>query len=444
MTEKVMIVGSGGREDAIARAIKRSGAILFSAIGHENPSIKSLSSKYLVVNELDYRKIEEFAADNSVDMVFIGPDPVLDTPLVNNLLRRGIPVASPTMEAARIETSKMFMRELMKRHNIPVNVNFRECFSEGELDSAFRDLGPEVAAKPIGLTGGKGVKVMGEQLETVEDARRYAADILKRDGVVLIEERMVGEEFSLQAFVDGKNASFMPIVQDYKRAYEGDVGPNTGGMGSISDSSFTLPFLSDRAPEEAKHILVDIIRAMNSENTPFKGVMYGQFMDTPHGVKVIEINARFADPEGINVLTLLKSDFVETLHQIYDGNLQGERIFERKATALKYIVPVGYGSDPKPGEIELDKAIFDSGVDVLYASVSGDMFRLRQSTSRSLAIIAKGDSIPEASELVDSSLAYVKGNYYVRRDIGRADFIESKLRKARDLLGEDKFTGIQI
>lgn len=438
-----MLVGSGGREDAIARAITRSGATLISAIGHENPSIKSLSSKYVIANELDYRKIEEFAVDNSVDIVFIGPDPVLDTPLVNNLLKRGIPVASPTMEAARIETSKMFMRELMKRHNIPGNLDFKECFSEEEVNEAFRSLDHDVAVKPIGLTGGKGVKVMGEQLKTVEEARSYALEVLRRDGVVLIEEKMVGEEFSLQAFVDGKNASFMPIVQDYKRAYEGDTGPNTGGMGSISDSTFTLPFLSDRAPEEARHIIIDIVRSMNSENTPFKGVMYGQFMDTPRGVKVIEINARFADPEGINVLSLLKSDFVETLHQIYDGNLQGDKIFEKKATVLKYIVPVGYGSDPKPGEIELDREIFQNGVDVLYASVSGDMYRLKQTTSRSLAIIAKAESIPEASDIVDSSIAHVKGNYYVRKDIGRSEFIESKIRKSMALLGDEKFTRIQ-
>ncbi|WP_297218033.1 phosphoribosylamine--glycine ligase [Thermoplasma sp.] len=437
MTEKILLVGSGGREDAIARAIKRSGATLLSVIGHENPSIKSLSSKYLLGNELDYKKIEEFALENSVDMVFIGPDPVLDTPLVNNLMKHGIPVASPTMEAARIETSKMFMRELMKRYNIPGNIEFKECFSENDINDAFASMMKEVAVKPIGLTGGKGVRVMGEQLHSLEEAKSYAIEVLKRDGVVLIEEKVVGEEFSLQAFVDGKNVSFMPIVQDYKRAYEGDSGPNTGGMGSISDSNFTLPFLSRNARDEAAHIMIDIVRSMNSENTPFKGVMYGQFMDSPRGVKVIEINARFADPEGINVLSLLKSDFVEILHQIYEGNLQGEKIFEKKATVLKYIVPVGYGTNPKPGEIQIDDKIFDSGVEIFYASVSGDMHKLKQSSSRSLAILAKGESIPEASEIVDASLQYIKGDYYVRKDIGKAEYLQAKIRKSRELIGHE-------
>ncbi|BAB59766.1 phosphoribosylamine-glycine ligase [Thermoplasma volcanium GSS1] len=430
MVSRVLLIGSGGREDAIARAIKRSGAKLFSVIGHENPSIKRLSEKYLIGDEKDYKSIEDFALSSSVDIVFVGPDPVLETPLVNNLLKRGIAVASPTMEAAQIETSKMFMRDLLTRHSIPGNINYKKCFSEQEVKDFFDKNKKDVAVKPIGLTGGKGVKVMGEQLKSQGEAINYAIEVLQRDGVVLIEDRMIGEEFSLQAFTDGKNTSFMPIVQDYKRAFEGDTGPNTGGMGSISDVNFSLPFLSKKAPEDARHIINDVVRAMYDENIPFKGVMYGQFMDTPDGVKVIEINARFADPEGINVLSLLKSDFVETLYQIYSGELNGERLFEDRATVLKYIVPPGYGQAPLPGDLHIDPEIEKLDTELYYAAVSGTLYDVKMSSSRSLAILGKADNIPEASEMVDSALKYVHGSYYVRRDIGKKEFLEKKIMAA--------------
>ncbi|MGC8608651.1 MAG: phosphoribosylamine--glycine ligase, partial [Thermoplasmata archaeon] len=252
MDTKVLLVGSGGREDAIARSIVNSNGILYSVMAHKNPSISRMSREFLICSEIDYKRIIDYCISTNIDIVFVGPDPVLETPLVDELLKRGITVASPTREAARIETSKAFMRDLLSKYNVNGNIEYHKFYSRDDVEKFMNSFGGDVAVKPIGLTGGKGVKVMGEQLKDRGEAIQYADHLIQSDGMVLIEEKIEGEEFSLQAFTDGKDLAFMPIVQDYKKAYEGDKGPNTGGMGSISDKNFSLPFLSSKAKDSAE------------------------------------------------------------------------------------------------------------------------------------------------------------------------------------------------
>lgn len=423
---KILLVGGGGREDAVARKIKESGSELYAALKNRNPSIMGLAEKSLICNELDYGKIVEFGINNRIDLAFIGPDPVLDTPLAEELERNNVPVASPSRNAARIETSKAYMRNLLGTHHIEGNIFSRLFTDRTDLEMFLSKSDKEFAIKPIGLTGGKGVKVMGEHLNGFHESFSYASHILETDGKVLLEERLKGEEFSLQVFTDGTRIATTPLAQDFKRAYENDTGPNTGGMGSITDSDGILPFVPKSSQDRATSILQEVVSSMRKEGDVFKGVMYGQFMETSEGPKVIEINARFADPESLNILSLLDGDFTELLFSIADGPLAGKISFKKKATVLKYIVPNGYGTRPEPGILHVNRRAMEPGVKLYYAAVSGTMERVEMSTSRSLAMVGIAESIEEASDIVERNLEHVKGNYFVRHDIGSREMMARK------------------
>lgn len=422
----VLLVGSGGREDAIARKIRETDT-LYSVVTNDNPSILSLSRDIMEYTRDSY-KIVDFAKKNKIDIAFIGPDGVLETDLVDMLLENHIPVASPTQKAAMIETSKEYMRSLMRKYRIKGDIENTVVRNREDLEKFFRDNDGEYAIKPIGLTGGKGVKVMGLQINGVAEAIAYASEIIERDGRVLLEKRETGEEFSIQAFTDGTHIAFMPVVQDYKRLYEDDLGPNTGGMGSISDRNFILPFITIDTVNEAREILKKIVDSMREDGNAFKGVIYGQFMDTDHGVKVIEVNSRFADPEGINVLTLLKSNLVDIFLDIYSETLKDNIKFLNKATVLKYIVPPGYGIKPAESEITIKDNIESDRFKLYYSSVSGTMNRVKTSKSRALALIGIGDSIYEASDIVEEKLQYISGDYYIRHDIGTEQMLKRKIK----------------
>ena len=422
----VLLVGSGGREDAIARKIRETDT-LYSVIMNYNPSIIRLS-KDIMEYSTDSQKIADFARKNKIDIAFIGPDGVLETDLVDRLTENHIPVASPTQKAAKIETSKEYMRSLMKKYRINGDIENRLITNRVDLEKFFHENDGEYAVKPIGLTGGKGVRVMGLQLNGTAEAMAYASEILERDGKVLLEKRETGEEFSIQAFTDGRHIAFMPVVQDYKRLYEDDLGPNTGGMGSISDKNFTLPFITIDTVNDARDILRKIVDSMKEDGNTFKGVMYGQFMDTSHGVKVIEVNARFADPESINVLTLFKSNLVDVFLDIYNGTLKENLKFLDKATVLKYMVPPGYGIKPVESELTIKDGIESDNFKLYYSSVSGTLNRVKTSTSRALALIGIGDSIYEASDIVEDKLKYISGDYYIRHDIGTEQMLTRKIR----------------
>ena len=400
---------------------------LYSVIMNDNPSIIKLS-RDVIDYSTDSQKIVDFARKNKIDIAFIGPDGVLETDLVDRLSENHIPVASPTQKAAKIETSKEYMRSLMKKYRIRGDIENTVITNSEYLKEFFHENEGEYAVKPIGLTGGKGVKVMGLQLNGTAEAMAYASEILERDGKVLLEKRETGEEFSIQAFTDGTHIAFMPVVQDYKRLYEDDLGPNTGGMGSISDKNFTLPFITIDSVNDARNILRKIVNSMKEDGNTFKGVMYGQFMDTSHGVKVIEVNARFADPESINVLTLFKSNLVDVFLDIYSGTLKENLKFLDKATVLKYIVPPGYGIKPVESELVIKDGIESDNFKLYYSSVSGTLNRVKTSKSRALALIGIGDSIYEASDIVEDKLKYISGDYYIRHDIGTEQMLTRKIR----------------
>ncbi|WP_188681029.1 phosphoribosylamine--glycine ligase [Thermogymnomonas acidicola] len=435
MSVKFLLVGGGGREDAIARRLAEAGATLYAFMKNRNPSIASLTAGFRIGDETSAPEVVRYAREVGAEAAFASPDPVIAAGVSDALQDAGIRVASPSRLAAEIESSKAYMRGLLQRHSIGGSIEHHVLASEAEVRDLFRDLDFPVAVKPIGLTGGKGVRVVGEQLPDMKAAMEYALEVVTRDGKVLVERKVEGEEFSLQGFCDGSRIHFMPVVQDYKRAYEGDRGPNTGGMGSISDRDHGLPFIPPGSVERAKSIMRSVVRAMGQEGRPFKGIMYGQFMETSGGPVLIEVNARFGDPEAMNVLKVFDGDLLDTFLAIADGSLLSPPRFRTEATCLKYIVPVGYGEKPEPGTLTVDRSGMPEDFDIYYSAVSGTPERVEMSTSRSLALIATADSIPEASDKVERNLWRVSGRYYVRHDIGTKALIEGKSRRMAQVKG---------
>lgn len=432
---RILVVGSAGREHAVCRKLRDEGSEVYSYMKFENPGIISVSREYVIGDESEYGKIVDYAKSRKIDLAFIGPEAVLATPLADSLVSEGIRVASPSRNAAMIETSKEFMRGLLQKHGIGDEVRNRTFTDPAELRDWIGKLDSEFVVKPVGLTGGKGVRVMGDHFRTAEEGIAVAEDVLKADGRVLIEEKLVGEEFSLQAFTDGTDIFPMPVAQDYKRAQENDTGPNTGGMGAITDSDFGLPFIAQESVEKAKSILQKIAAAMKNDGSEFRGILYSQFMDTADGPKIVEINSRFADPEGINVLSIMKSSLTEVLQGIAGGKVRRAPEFRHRATVLKYIVPEGYGYDPKPGALSIAEGIEDDSRRVFYASVKGSLNSVQMTGSRALALVGISGSISESSAIVDGMIPRIRGRYYVRKDIGRSEFVESKVLRMKAIKG---------
>jgi len=300
-----------------------------------------------------------------------------------------------------------------------------------------------VAIKPIGLTGGKGVRVSGDHFHGIKEAVAYAEEVISKKigGVakVLIEEKAVGEEFTLQAFSDGYSIMPLPAVQDHKRLLPDDKGPNTGGMGSYSCSNGLLPFLSKSEYEEGTAILQKIIEAMDKEGCRYIGPIYGQFMLTADGPKIIEINARFGDPEAMNVLLLLETDFIDICYAMIDGNLSNKKIrLKKKSTVCKYVVPEGYGVKSMVGEkiFVNEKMIKKTGAKLFYASVDKKDKYVLTTSSRSLAVVGIADALSDAEKICEKALKYVKSDHiFIRHDIGTKELLDKRVNHMRELRG---------
>ncbi len=435
---RILTVGGGGREHAAVEALHRSGAEIYSIMKNANPGIIRRAKAYKLINERLIDDICEFAIEHDVSHAFIGPEAPLEIGLVDALENIGIKCAAPTKDAARIETSKSFMRDLVSKYNIDGNIEYAVFDNAEDADAYLKKVTHEVVVKPIGLTGGKGVKVQGEHLRNHDEIMAYVLEILgSSKSSVIIEEKLVGEEFTLMVFVDGRHISPMPLVQDHKRAYEGDVGPNTGGMGSYSDADHLLPFIPEGVRDKALSILRGIVDALNAEGCPYRGPMYGQFMLTKNGPKLIEINARFGDPEAMNVLSILETDFLTLIKEMAGGKIREDVKFRELATVCKYIVPRGYGTVSESGhEICIDEeGIRRSGAEIFYANIDMIDGKLFTGTSRSIGIVGIGETIEEAEKRCEDALQYVTGDAIcVRHDIGKRELIQKKIDRIKNIL----------
>ena len=432
--KKILLIGNGAREHVIAETLKRGGAQVFCYGKARNPGLVELAEDYQVGSLEDFGAIREDALKVKPDFAFIGPEDPIGGGLADVLLEAGINSVAPLKTVARLESSKGFTRELVQKYGIPGNPKYQVFLDEHGMREFLEELGEHFVVKADGLMGGKGVKVSGDHLQNHDEALAFAIECLKAAGRAVIEEKLIGQEFSLMSFADGKHTVEMPAVQDHKRAFDGDKGPNTGGMGSYSDADGLLPFLKQEDLDEARLITQRVSDALLRETgSQFKGIMYGGFMATANGVRLIEYNARFGDPEVMNALPLLNTNFVHVCEAIISGNLHELKVeFAKKATVCKYLVPEGYPEHPQKGEkIVVDKVAAGSqipeGVRMYYSAVDQTDEGLILSSSRAVAFVGIADSIVEAEKLAESACGAVKGPVFHRKDIGTAELIAERI-----------------
>jgi phosphoribosylamine--glycine ligase len=430
----ILLIGNGAREHAIAEAVKRSRhqPRLFSYMKSNNPGIASLSDKVCIGSYSDHPAINAFAQEHVIDFAVIGPEDPLDRGVVDSLKEMNIPAVGPTRSLARLETSKSFTRHLVEKYHIPGNPKFRTFSSMNGIEAFLEEL-DGIVVKPDGLTGGKGVLVQGDHFQTKAEALDYCRCVLEEHPSVTIDERLEGEEFSLQCLSDGKTVVATPPVQDHKRRFVDDKGPNTGGMGSYSCEDHSLPFMDRTEVIEGLEITQKIAEAIFKETGErYKGVMYGGFIITKSGIKLLEYNARFGDPEAMNILPLLKTDFVDVCKAIIEGTLHTLNIeFEKKASVCKYVVPKGYGlpkDHPYAQSASAKIEIGDIGrARLYYASVDMRNDGLYMSTSRAIGVVGIADRLDEAERIAETAVAAIKGHVDHRPDIGTEPLVQKRV-----------------
>lgn len=427
----ILIIGSGARENAIAAALHRSPQKpnIFCCGSSVNPGIKQMTQNYWVGDICDTKAITQIAKDWHIGLAIIGPEAPLEKGLADALWDVAIPTIGPRRDLARIETSKEFTRDLMKKYNVAGLPKYKAFQNMEGVDEFLHELGEDgYVIKANGLMGGKGVKVAGDHLRDFAEAKQFCEEIISGKQSFVIEERLIGQEFSFMGFCDGETLLPMPIVQDHKRAHVDDKGPNTGGMGSYSDANHSLPFLTNEDVNEAWRINESMIHALSQEaDEKYIGVLYGSFIATAKGVYVIEFNARFGDPESLNVLSILKSDFTSICKAMVTGSLTPDLVlFENKATVCKYAVPEGYPDEPVKN-VPIDIAAVKNKANLYLSAVDVVNGVIHAIGSRTAAYVGVADVIPSAEEIAEREIRGVAGPLYHREDIGTQRLVQQRI-----------------
>jgi len=436
MVNKILVIGSGAREHAIVRALNRSHQEkeIFCIASNMNPGIAELCDELLIGNFNDPDFVVNYTNETGVTLAIIGPENPLEKGVADALWSVKVKVVGPKKNLAKLETSKAFTRDLLKEYDIPGGPKYRTFDSMNGVAEFLNELGENYVVKYDGLAGGKGVKVSGEHLHSHDEALAYCQELTDKDGEFVIEEKFIGEEFSLMSFCDGDTLKHMPAVQDHKRAYEGDTGPNTGGMGTYSDANHSLPFLTEEDIAEAHQINTQTAKAVKDKfGEGYQGILYGGFMATASGVKLIEYNARFGDPEAMNVLSLLDSDFIEICNGITDGTLKNLDVkFQNKATVCKYAVPEGYPNSPVKNE-QINVSKIENPDGLFYASVDIQNGKLVEAGSRTVAVVGVADSISNAENIAEKEVSAIDGPLFHRSDIGTDMVIQKRINHMKSI-----------
>lgn len=416
---KILVLGSGAREHAIILALAAEGA------GHDllaAPGNAGIARDAEIVPGLDQNDpvaVTEFAGSANVDLVIVGPEAPLIAGVADALRERGIPVFGPGKVAAQLEGSKAFAKRVMDEAGVPTGRAVR-ARSRAEVETALDELGAPHVVKADGLAAGKGVIVTDDR-----EAALAHADTYLSSGPVLIEEFLAGPEVSLFFVSDGDTVRALSPAQDYKRAYDGDAGPNTGGMGAYSP----LPWLADRFGSEAgfvaevtRDVAEPVIRHLDAEGTPFIGLLYAGLILTESGIKVIEFNARFGDPETQVVLARLTSPLSELLMAAASGRLESEPdpTFSDDAAVTVVLASDGYPDNPVTGRAltGLDAAASVEGVHLAHAATAESVDGLVATGGRVLNVVARGADFTEARDRAYRALAEIslEGSHH-RTDI---------------------------
>ncbi|MBR5247420.1 MAG: phosphoribosylamine--glycine ligase [Lachnospiraceae bacterium] len=418
---KVLIVGSGGREHAIATSVARSPKVekIYCAPG--NAGIGQIA-ECVPIGAMEFEKLAAFAKEKEIDFTIVGMDDPLVGGLVDVLEAEGIKVFGPRKNAAILEGSKAFSKDLMKKYHIPTAAY--ENFDSAEEALAYLQTAKfPIVLKADGLALGKGVLICN----TLEEAKDGVASIMldKKFGSagnrMVIEEFMTGREVSVLSFVDGKTIRIMTSAQDHKRAQDGDQGLNTGGMGTFSPS----PFYTKEVDEFChKYIYQATVDAMAAEGRPFKGIIFFGLMLTPDGPKVLEYNARFGDPEAQVVLPRMKNDIIEVMEACVEGTLdQVELEFEDNAAVCVVLASDGYPVSYEKGFVikGLEKFEQAEGYYCFHAGTKQTEQGIVTNGGRVLGVTAKGKDLKEARANAYAATEWVEfENKYMRHDIGKA------------------------
>ena len=429
---KVIIIGHGAREHTIAEALVKGGAELYAFMSFRNAGLDELSKGRVKIEKEDnFKELINFIKQNGIDFAVVGPEAPLVVGIADALEKAQIPCIGPKIEAAQLEGSKIFTRQLLDKNNIKSNIIYEIFVSMDGVEAFIKELGVEnVVVKPDGLTGGKGVKVYGDHLFSKQEIIDYCQKLVKNGMYFIIEEKLEGEEFTLQALVDGNRVVGNLLVQDFKRAYNDDKGPNTGGMGSYSIEDHSLPFIDVFDINEAISEMNKVVSAVKKETgTEYKGFLYGQFMKVKKGIKLVEFNVRLGDPEAMNVLPILKDNFVDLCYKILDGNLPVKLNFEKKATVCKYLAPEGYPVNPlRDQRIIIHKEkIEEIGAKFYYASVYKKDNSVYTTTSRAIGMLGISDTLEEAEKIAEKGVSFIEGKLFHRSDVGTKKILQKRI-----------------
>ncbi len=416
MNKKVLVVGGGGREHAIVDALSRSSRVSKIYCAPGNAGI-ARQAECVPIKDNDVEALVAFARKEGIDLTVVGPEVSLAAGIADAFQAAGLHIFGPSRAAATIESSKDFAKALMAKYNVPTAAY--KTFSDYAEALAYVKAGKfPVVLKYDGLAAGKGVVIP----ENLQDAEATLKDMLLDDkfghGKVVVEEFLTGPEFSFMCFVNGKEVYPMTLSQDHKRAFEGDKGPNTGGMGAYSP----VPIIP--AEDEAfalENIMKPVAAAMVAEGCPFKGVLYGGLMKTPDGVKVIEFNCRFGDPETEVVLPRLQSDIYDIFSAIVDDTPMPEIKWQKEATLGFVLASKGYPQSYEKGfEIKgFENALSDPSVRIYHMGTSERDGRIVTSGGRVLMVLASGADLKEAQAKALAAADKIEcENLFKRRDIG--------------------------
>ena len=418
---KVLIVGSGGREHAIATSVAKSEKVSKIYCAPGNGGISQIA-ECVAIGAMEFDKLVDFAKENTIDLVIVGMDDPLVGGLVDKMEEAGIRTFGPRKNAAILEGSKAFSKDLMKKYNIPTAAY--ENFDDPDAAIEYIKKGNfPVVLKADGLALGKGVLICNTLEEALDGVKSIMLD--KQFGTagsrMVVEEFMTGREVSVLSFVDGKTIKTMTSAQDHKRAKDGDQGLNTGGMGTFSPS----PFYTDEVDEFCKkYIYQATVDAMAAEGREFKGIIFFGLMLTPNGPRVLEYNARFGDPEAQVVLPRMKNDIIEVMESCIDGTLADVDLqFEDNAAVCVVLASDGYPLAYEKGKLISGLDAFDGkeGYYCFHAGTKKTEEGFVTNGGRVLGITAKGNDLKEARANAYEATKWVSfDNKYMRNDIGKA------------------------
>ena len=438
-----MVVGGGGREGAFALKLAEDSAV-YAVAGHPNPtvvdSVQKSGGEFLLADPCDPKTVSDFAAKHDIDYAFVNSDEPLARGVADVLLANGIKTIGGTKAASRIEWDKIYSINLVQKTAPSAAPFFRTARSEAEAETALRELAEKNApavVKPQGLTGGKGVKIMPEHLASYTECREYAAALLKSapgEGV-LITEKLDGIEFTIMGFTDGENLVLAPPTYDYPFRHENDSGPGTGGMGCWTAPGKIPPFLSEQELAECKTVMQKTLDELRAQNLRFNGVLNGGFFKTETGIRFMEFNARFGDPEALNVLMVLESPFSNLLKSIYRKTLREEDArFANKASAVKYLVSEEYPL--RGGTVPFTIKDAADGMQIFCASCvrQNGGYETLGKASRAAALGCTAGSIEDAAARINRAAEErVSGALDFRRDIGTPENLAKLKSRAENI-----------